>query len=89
MAQIGKRTFTEGRGIYAGSPESPSLNEALRDVADDLAGIKPLTVASPDAVPAAGNPPTQAEFNAAVTLLNEIKAVLNLVATASIRTEKV
>ena len=89
MANI-PANFNEGGSNAAPSgANDPPLATVLRDIADDLAGGKAATIASADAVAAAGAAPDKAEFDAVVDLVNEMKAALNAVKTTTIKTVKV
>lgn len=63
-----------------GAAGSPSLAEALRDIADDLAAVKPAPITAADAGAAYG-PAEQA-------LLNALKAQINAIAVAPMKTTK-
>ena len=81
MAAISKRFGSGGANLApGGSAGSPSLADALRDVADDLAALRPTAVATPDAGGAYG-----ANEQA---LLNELKAKVNALAAAVLKTTK-
>lgn len=56
----------------------PTLAEALRDIADDLNGLQVATIASTDAT----------DLASALTLVNEIKASLNVTAAITLKTIK-
>lgn len=87
MVMIKKDNFREGRAIGKSPEEQDSLYEAFADIADDLQGLNGLvttTITSASAVAAAINPPTKAEFDVVVTLVNEIKTKLNLTNAVSI-----
>jgi len=91
MAEIKINDFAGGAGIQEGHGSS-GLATALRDVADDLAalnaaGNRPANIVSADAVPSVAAP-TKAEFDAVVTLVNEIKASINAVVSPTIATTK-
>lgn len=82
MARISKRFGSGGANLTPGGASGqPSLADTLRDVADDLAALKPKKVASADATAAYG-PGEQA-------LLNELKATVNAIAAAVLKTTKV
>lgn len=84
----GARLLTEAN---AGETDKDPMNrgtKALRDIADDLATLKVATITSADAAAAAGDPPTKAEFDVVVTLINEIKTKLNAIAAGTILTTK-
>ena len=81
MAAISKRFGSGGANLApGGSAGQPTLAEALRDVADDLAALKPTTVAAADAGAAYGA--------AEQALLNELKAKVNALAAAVLKTTK-
>jgi hypothetical protein len=87
MAKIDKRLGDGGRGVSYEGGAAP-LVEILEGIADDLAAGTAATTAAADAVAAVGDPPTKAEFDAVVTLVNEIKTKLNAVAATSLKTTK-
>jgi len=81
MASISKR-FGSGYANLApgGSAGKPALADVLRDVADDLAVLKPAAIAAPDAT---------ATYGAAEqALLNQLKARFNALAAAVLKTTK-
>lgn len=81
MAAISRR-FGSGGGNLApgGSAGKPALADALRDIADDLAALKPAAVASADAT---------ANYGAGEqALLNELKAKVNAIAAVVLKTTK-
>jgi hypothetical protein len=81
MAKITRRFGSGGANLTpAGSAGQPSLADALRDVADDLAALKPARIEAADATPAYG-PAEQA-------LLNQLKARVNALAGVLLRTTK-
>jgi hypothetical protein len=81
MAKITRRFGSGGANLTpAGSAGQPSLADALRDVADDLAALKPAPIEAADASPAYGA--------AEQALLNQIKARVNTLATVLLRTTK-
>lgn len=89
MAAISKRFGSGGANLApGGSAGSPTLADALRDIADDLAAVQVDAIAAPEAVAAAGASPTKAEFDAVVTLVNEIRTKVNA-AAAALKTTKV
>jgi len=89
VAAISKRFGSGGANLApGGSAGSPALADALRDVADDLDALAPDAVAAPAAAPAAGDPPTAAEFNAVVTLVNELRDKVNAMAAVTLKTTK-
>jgi hypothetical protein len=75
MAAISKRFGSGGANLTPAS--EPSLAEALRDIADDLATVQVDAVTSPAATVAAGATPTKAEFDAVVALVNELRTKVN------------
>lgn len=78
MAAISKRFGSGGGNLTPAS--TPSLAGALRDIADDLAALKPTTVAAADAGAAYGA--------AEQALLNELKAKVNALAAVVLKTTK-
>jgi hypothetical protein len=81
MAKISKRFGSGGANLTPGSAAGqPALADALRDIADDLAALKPAPIAAADAAAAYG-PGEQA-------LLNELKAKVNAIAAAMLKTTK-
>lgn len=79
MAAISKRFGSGGANLTPAS--KPSLVDALRDIADDLAALKPTTVAAADA---------GASYGAAEqALLNELKVKVNALAAIVLKTTKV
>ncbi len=88
MAAISRRFGSGGANIPpGGSAGTPTLAEVLRDVADDLAAVQVDAITAPVAAPAAGANPTAAEFDAVVTLVNEIRTKVNA-AAAALKTTK-
>lgn len=78
MAVI-KTTFGEGgAGLNPRGTGTPTLATSLRDVADDLAGVKATEITSPDA----------SDLASAITLVNEIKAALNALYAYTVKTTK-
>lgn len=72
MAAI-SRTFGEGgSNLIPGASGSPSLTDALRDIADDLSGVRGATVTAP-ALAAFTDPPSAAEMALLRTLVNELR----------------
>lgn len=63
-----------------GSGGQPCLADALRDIADDLSGMKPSAVASADAGATYGT--------GEQALLNELKAKVNALAAVVLKTTK-
>lgn len=94
MAAIPKNFGEGGKNLTPGGASNPlNLATVLRDIADDLAALNggaAGTITSPSAVAAAGANPTKAEFDAVVTLVNEIKSKLNTSGngTATLKTTK-
>lgn len=81
MAKITKSFGSGGANLTpGGAAGQPSLADALRDVADDLAVLKPARINAADASAAYG-----ANEQA---LLNELKAKLNALANAVLKTSK-
>ncbi len=81
MAAITPRFGSGGANVApGGSAGQPSLADVLRDVADDLAALKPAAVASADASATYGAPEQ--------ALLNELKAKVNALAAAVLKTTK-
>ena len=81
MAAITPRFGSGGANTApGGSAGQPSLAEALRDVADDLAGLKPGAVAAADAGATYGS--------GEQALLNELKAKVNALAAVVLKTTK-
>jgi hypothetical protein len=81
MGAISKQFGSGGANLApGGSAGKPTLAEALRDVADDLAALKPTTVAAADAGAAYGA--------AEQALLNELKAKVNALAAVVLKTTK-
>lgn len=81
MAAISKRFGSGGANLPpGGSAGKPTLADTLRDVADDLAALKPTTVAAANAGAAYGA--------AEQALLNELKAKVNALAAVVIKTTK-
>lgn len=86
MAEIKKGLGEGGAYLAKEGAGDPGIYTILKEIAEDLAAGKAATIASADAVAAATSPPTKAEFDAVVTLVNEIKAALNAVQSTSIKT---
>ncbi len=81
MAAISQRFGSGGANLApGGSSGKPSLAEALRDVADDLAGLKPSAVIAADAGATYGT--------GEQALLNELKAKVNALAAVVLKTTK-
>jgi hypothetical protein len=81
MAKITSRFGSGGANLTPGAASGqPALVDVLRDVADDLAALKPAKVAAADASPAYG-----ANEQA---LLNELKAKVNAIASVVLKTTK-
>lgn len=81
MAKITARFGSGGANLTpGGAAGKPSLADALRDIADDLAALKPAPIVMNDA----GATYTANEQ----ALLNDIKAKLNTLAIAILKTTK-
>lgn len=81
MAAISKHFGSGGANLTpGGSAGSPSLAEALRDIADDLAAAKPASITATNAGATYGS--------AEQALLNELKTKLNLLAAVVLKTTK-
>jgi hypothetical protein len=81
MAKITRRFGSGGANLTpGGAAGQPALADALRDIADDLAALRPTRVAAGDATAAYG-PGEQA-------LLNELKAKVNALSAAVLKTTK-
>jgi hypothetical protein len=82
MAQISPRFGSGGANLTPGGASgTPSLVDVLRDIADDLAAIKP---SAPISVPDAG-----AAYGAnEQALLNALKAAVNALAAVVLKTTK-
>ena len=78
MAQINLDFGETGSAEHASHGEQPTLADAMRDVADDLANSRPATIASADA----------SDLATAQTLVNEIKAALNAATGTTLLTTK-
>ena len=85
MAAISKRFGSGGANLTPAS--RPSLADALRDIADDLATVQIDALTAPAAAVAAGAAPTKAEFDAVVALVNELRTKVNA-AAAALKTTK-
>lgn len=74
MAAISK-TFGEGGANLTPGDSSgkPSITDVLRDIADDLVGVRGATVTAP-ALAAFTDPPSAAEMAALRALVNELRA---------------
>lgn len=71
--------FTDGSssvGQNTGSKE-PTLAEALLGLVRDIGNTRAAEITTADIPPAAGDPPTKAEFDAMALLVNELKAKIN------------
>jgi hypothetical protein len=89
VAGISKRFGSGGANVApGGGAGTPTLADALREIADDLSALKLAAVAAPAAAPAAGAAPTQAEFDAVVTLVNELRDKVNAIAAVTLKTTK-
>ena len=81
MAEISQKFGSGGANLVpGGSAGSPSLADALRDIADDLSALKLAPVATPDAGDAYGANEKD--------LLNELKVKLNAIAAVTLKTTK-
>lgn len=79
MAEIPSDFGVGGSGIAPrGGHGKPALVTILNDVADDLAGLQIATIASADA----------SDLATAITLVNEIKASINVTAAYTLTTTK-
>lgn len=82
MAKIPKRFGSGGANLTPGGASGqPSLADALRDIADDLAALRPTKINAADATAAYGPGEQQ--------LLNELKAKVNAIAATVLKTTKV
>jgi hypothetical protein len=82
MAKISTRFGSGGANLTPGGASGqPSLADALRDVAEDLASLRPAKVNAADASAAYGPAEQQ--------LLNELKAKVNAIAAVVLKTTKV
>lgn len=81
MAKISKHFGSGGANLApGGSAGQPALADVLRDVADDLAALKPAVVAAADAT---------ATYGAGEqALLNELKVKVNALAAIVLKTTK-
>jgi hypothetical protein len=82
-----KTDFGEGGANVTGSQGETKLATALRDIADDLAGVQSDAIAAP-ALAAFTDPPSAAEMALLVTLVNEIRTALNAVGGHTLLTTK-
>ena len=81
MAKITTRFGSGGANLTpGGAAGQPALADALRDIADDLAALKPPRINAADASPAYGA--------GEQALLNELKAKVNAIAAAVLKTTK-
>ncbi len=82
MAKISRRFGSGGANLTPGGASGqPALADALRDVADDLAALRPAKINAADASAAYGAAEQQ--------LLNELKAKVNAIAAVVLKTTKV
>lgn len=82
MAKIFRRFGSGGANLTPGGASGqPALADALRDVADDLAALRPAKINAADATAAYGAGEQQ--------LLNELKAKVNAIAAVVLKTTKV
>ncbi len=79
MAAISETFGQAGGNTTGGGAGEPTQAEVLRDIADDLAGVQVALITSPDG----------SDAGSVQTLVNEIKASLNVVAGFSLLTTKV
>jgi hypothetical protein len=81
VAKITKRFGSGGANLTPGGASGqPTLADALRDMADDIAALKPARIAAADATAAYGA--------GEQALLNEIKAKVNAIAAVVLKTTK-
>ena len=81
MAKITTRFGSGGANLTpGGAAGQPTLADALRDIADDLAAFKPVRIAAADATAAYGA--------GEQALLNELKAKVNALAAVVLKTTK-
>ncbi len=82
MAKISRRFGSGGANLTPGGASGqPALADAMRDVADDLAALRPAKINAADASAAYGAAEQQ--------LLNELKAKVNAIAAVVLKTTKV
>jgi hypothetical protein len=82
MARISTRFGSGGANLTpGGAAGQPSLADSLRDVADDLAALRPAKINAADASAAYGPAEQQ--------LLNQLKTVVNALAAVVLKTTKV
>lgn len=81
--------FGEGGApmVPEGCDSQPSLQQTLRDIADDLAGVKPATIVAP-ALLAFTDPPSAAEMALLRTLVNEMRAAMITSGGTTLKTVK-
>ena len=81
MSKISKRFGSGGANLTpGGAAGQPVLADALRDIADDLAALRPARIAAADATAVYGA--------GEAALLNELKAKINALATVVLKTTK-
>jgi hypothetical protein len=81
MAKITKRFGSGGANLTpGGAAGQPTLADTLRDVADDLAALKPARVVAADATAAYGA--------GEQALINQLKATVNALAAVVLKTTK-
>ena len=81
MAKISKRFGSGGANLVpGGAGGQPVLADTLRDIADDLAALRPAPIAAADASAAYGA--------GEQALLNELKAKVNAMAAVVLKTTK-
>lgn len=78
MAAIPTNMGEGGANVAHTEGGSPTIASALRDAADDLATLTPVTLVQVDAT----------DLAEALLLVNEIKAMLNTIAGSTILTTK-
>ena len=81
MSKITKRFGSGGANLTpGGAAGQPALADAFRDIADDLAALKPARIAAADATAAYGA--------GEQALLNELKTKVNALAAVVLKTTK-
>ena len=81
MARITRRFGSGGANLTpGGSAGQPVLADVLRDIADDLAAMKPAPISAADATPAYGA--------GEQALLNQLKTTVNALAAVVLKTTK-
>lgn len=80
MAAISEKFGSGGSNLTpGGAAGTPSLATALRDIADDLGATQLTTVSAIDAT----------DLAEALTLVNELKAIIDANASVTVKTTKV